>query len=148
MDIVVRPGKGSDAVAAIAVLRQSIVQLCSADHHGDEAEVKSWLANKTAVSWAAWVNREDATLLVAEVAGNIVGVGMIDLRGEVLLNYVHPAHRFRGISDAIILALEEEARSRGVEMCILTSTETAKKFYEARGYQAEARRSLQLSKRL
>ncbi|RXT28602.1 hypothetical protein B5P46_07420 [Rhizobium leguminosarum] len=148
MTISIRVGKKTDAEAAIAVLRQSITQLCSADHQDDDAEIASWLSNKTAASWAAWINREDATVLVAELEGNIVGVGMADARGEILLNYAHPDTRFKGISTAILLALEAEVRARGMEMCVVESTRTAKKFYETRGYQAAAGDSLSLSKRL
>ncbi|MBY3075641.1 GNAT family N-acetyltransferase [Rhizobium laguerreae] len=148
MTISIRVGKKTDAEAAIAILRQSITQLCSADHHDDDAEIAIWLSNKTAGSWAAWINCDDATVLVAELAGNIVGVGMVDAQGEILLNYAHPDARFKGISKAILLALEAQARARGIKMCVLESTQTAKTFYEARGYQAAAGSPLHLSKRL
>ncbi|HYG34800.1 MAG TPA: GNAT family N-acetyltransferase [Clostridia bacterium] len=148
MTISIRVGKEADAEAAIAVLRQSITQLCSADHQDDGAEIAGWLSNKTAASWAAWINREDATVLIAELAGDIVGVGMVDAQGEILLNYARPDVRFKGISKAILLALENEARERGIKVCVLESTRTAKKFYEDRGYLAEAGSPLHLSKLL
>ncbi|SCB59693.1 Ribosomal protein S18 acetylase RimI [Rhizobium aethiopicum] len=148
MAISIRVGKESDAEAAIAVLRRSITQLCSADHQDDDDEIAGWLSNKTAASWAAWINREDATVLVAELTGNVVGVGMMDGRGEILLNYAHTDARFKGISKGILLALEAQARARGIKMCVLESTRTAKKFYEDRGYEAAAGSTLRLSKRL
>lgn len=148
MDIYIRAGKKKDAEAAITVLRRSITQLCSADHHGDEAEVAGWLANKNISSWAVWIDRDDAIVLVAELAGNIVGVGMMNIRGEILLNYVHPEARFNGISKAILCALEAKARALGLKMCVLESTLTAKMFYVDKGYQAGASGPFHLSKQI
>lgn len=95
-----------------------------------------------------WVNRNDATVLVAEHAGVLAGVGMVDASGEILLNYVHPDARFKGISKALLLALENRARACGADTCIVESTRTARQFYEDRGYRAAADGSLVLSKRL
>ncbi|WP_019223098.1 GNAT family N-acetyltransferase [Bartonella rattaustraliani] len=148
MTVSIRPGNKADAEAAIAVLRQSVMQLCKDDHQDDEAEIMNWLSNKTPAFWEAWINREDTTVLVAEIADNVVGIGMVDARGEILLNYAHPNAHFKGISKAILLALEDKARARGLKMCSLESTKTAKKFYKDRGYQAVTGGPLHLSKQL
>ena len=55
--------------------------------------------------------------------------------GEILLNYVSPDARFRGASDAVLAAMEARAADRGATRCTLTSTETARRFYRARGYE-------------
>ena len=44
--------------------------------------------------------RGDATVLVGIKASEIVGVGIVDHYGEVLLNYVRPDARFSGVSKA------------------------------------------------
>ncbi|HKL65059.1 MAG TPA: GNAT family N-acetyltransferase [Roseovarius sp.] len=81
-------------------------------------------------------------------SGEIVGIGMLDGRGEVLLNYVRPDRRFRGVSTAVLAALEGVARTRGAASCFLESTETARRFYQCRGYTAATGARLQLEKRL
>jgi GNAT superfamily N-acetyltransferase len=58
-----------------------------------------------------------------------------DRRGEILLNYVSPDARFRGASAALLAAMEARAVERGATRCTLTSTETARRFYRARGYE-------------
>lgn len=148
MEILIRPGCEADAQAAIDVLRRSIAELCIADHKGNEQELASWLANKTEAAWITWVARADATVLVAEKADEIVGIGMMDQRGEILLNYVRPDSRFGGVSKALIEALENEARTEGIQRCFLESTATAKVFYEHRGYRPMTEHSLSLEKLL
>lgn len=148
LNFLVRSGDESDAVSAIKVLRASISELCSPDHNDDEREIAGWIANKTELAWKSWVNREDAAVYVAEIADEIVGVGMVDQCGEILLNYVRPDARFSGVSKSILNALEEFARSQHVHQCFLESTETAKNFYEKCGYQATRKGNLNLEKTL
>jgi GNAT superfamily N-acetyltransferase len=50
------------------------------------------------------------------------------------LNYVAPEARFRGVSRAVLKALESRAIERGNTRCTLTSTETAHRFYQSAGY--------------
>jgi GNAT superfamily N-acetyltransferase len=61
---------------------------------------------------------------------------VLNVEGEVLLNYVDPGARFRGVSAALLAALEQRARSLGLEAVQLASTVTALRFYEERGYQS------------
>jgi len=66
--------------------------------------------------------------------GAILGVGSVTDAGEIMLNYVAPAARFRGVSRALLRALEARAVERGNSRCTLTSTETAHRFYQKAGY--------------
>jgi len=54
--------------------------------------------------------------------------------GEITLNYVSPQARFRGISSALLAELERRALALGARDVALLSTETAHRFYLARGY--------------
>ncbi len=66
--------------------------------------------------------------------GAILAVGSVTDTGEITLNYVAPAARFRGVSRALLGALEARAAARGNVRCTLTSTETAHRFYLEGGY--------------
>ena len=123
-----------DASAACEVLRQSITALCVADHHDDPAVLDRWLANKTPDIVASWIAKAGNTVLVAVEGGAILGVGSVTDGGEITLNYVSPDARFRGVSRAVIGALEERAMKRGNARCHLLSTETARGFYHRMGY--------------
>ena len=148
MTMSIRYGRDADAPSAITVLRRSISGLCAVDHGDDAQELAAWLRNKTEAAWTRWIARDDATVLVAEISGEIVGIGMLDARGEVLLNYVRPDRRFCGVSTAMLAALEGEARAQGAASCFLESTETARRFYHSRGYTAVGGARLRLEKRL
>jgi GNAT superfamily N-acetyltransferase len=50
---------------------------------------------------------------------------------------VSPDARFRGVSTALIEAMEQEARMLGIARLTLNSTATAYRFYQARGYRNE-----------
>jgi GNAT superfamily N-acetyltransferase len=49
-------------------------------------------------------------------------------------NYVSPDARFRGVSRAMLAALEARAMERGNARCTLVSTETARRLYLSAGY--------------
>lgn len=134
MDIIVRQATGADASAATEVLRRSITELCVADHQNDAAKLDPWLANKTVENIGRWISSERNYCVVALIGGEVSGFGMMTLLGEIQLCYVHPPARFRGVSRALLEALEQRARMLGLRRLGLQSTATARRFYEARGF--------------
>lgn len=130
----IRAARPDDAVAIAHCLRRSIVELCLPDHGGDPEKYGPWIANKTPDSVYKWI--ENGMLLVAETGeGSIAGVALGTTEGVVELNYVHPDHRFHGHSKALMQALQDWFRTLGLYTSRLTSTATAKTFYETLGYQ-------------
>jgi GNAT superfamily N-acetyltransferase len=130
----IRDARPEDAAEATTVLRRSIIELCGADHRDDPTLLAAWLSNKTPGTVAAWMRRVDASYLVAVEHGALAAVGAVTDAGEIPLNYVSPDARFRGASRALLAALEARAWERGATRCTLISTETARRFYRARGY--------------
>jgi GNAT superfamily N-acetyltransferase len=133
----IRDAVTEDADAACDVLRRSIAELCAADHRNDPAIVERWLANKTPETFRTWLDQANNTALVAVEDGRVLAVGSVTDEGEIGLNYVSPDARFRGVSRALLRALEVRAAERGNARCTLISTETALSFYRARGYSDE-----------
>jgi GNAT superfamily N-acetyltransferase len=123
-----------DAPAACEVLRRSIIELCAADHQNDPAILDRWLANKTPEIVASWIRQPGNSVLVAVEGDAVLAVGSVTVEGEITLNYVSPDVRFRGVSRAMIAALETRAGERGNERCTLLSTDTARRFYRSAGY--------------
>ncbi|RYG98633.1 MAG: GNAT family N-acetyltransferase, partial [Alphaproteobacteria bacterium] len=74
------------------------------------------------------------TLFVAERDGVIAAVGCIQRGNEIGLNYVHPAHRFQGVSRALLKAMEQAIRDAGFAEATLKATQTAHDFYRANGW--------------
>lgn len=105
-----------------------------ADHGKDPAILNAWLANKTPEIVAAWISQSGNSLMLATERDAILAVGSVTDAGEITLNYVAPEARFRGVSRALLSALEARAAERGNRRCTLTSTETAHRFYRSAGY--------------
>jgi GNAT superfamily N-acetyltransferase len=130
----IRDATAEDAATACDVIRRSISELCVADHHNDPAILDAWLANKTPEIVAGWARQNGNSLLVATEGNAILAVGSVTDAGEIMLNYVAPEARFRGVSRAMLRVLEARAAQRGNTRCRLTSTETAHRFYRSAGY--------------
>ena len=132
--MIIREATKADAAAACEVLRASISELCTADHRNDPAILGLWLANKTPENLVSWIADPGASLLLVVEGEAILAVGGVRNDGEITMNYVSPAARFRGASSALLEALEARAKERGNKSCTLLSTETAHRFYLDRGY--------------
>ena len=132
--MIIRDATTTDAVKACEAIRASIAELCVADHNSNPEILERWLASKTPDNVAAWMASVGSSLLVAVEGETIVAVGGVKDDGEITLNYVAPQARFRGVSAALLKALEARAAERGASEITLLSTETAHRFYLARGY--------------
>lgn len=133
-DVVVRNARYEDADVAVNVLRRAITELCVADHENDAETLALWLANKTPERFAAWLAEPGSALLVAELGGQVRGVGKVAQSGKVQLCYVEPGYQRRGIGAALLQALEQRARDFGAPAVWLDSSLAACAFYAARGY--------------
>jgi len=105
----IRDAVAEDAEAACQVMRRSIAELCLADHRNDQGILQRWLGNKTPEFFMSWLNQPDNSLLVAVEDGIILAVGSVTDAGKITLNYVSPDARFRGVSRALLRALEARA---------------------------------------
>lgn len=130
----IRDAVPEDAPEACTVLRRSIAELCRADHRDDIDILTQWLANKTPQIVATWITQPGNHMLLAIEDGAVLAVGSVTDAGHITLNYVSPDARFRGVSTALLAALEARAEECGQDRVQLTSTETARRFYLARGY--------------
>lgn len=131
------PASSNDTLEICEVVRRSISHLCLEDHQNDPTVLDSWLEGKTPDRVKQWLSNPANEMIVAKQDGGIVGVGCA--RGnQVILNYVSPDARFRGVSDAILKALEHRIRERGGDTVTLESTTTALQFYRSRGYRRQA----------
>ena len=133
----IRDAMTGDAASACEVLRRSISELCVADHRNDPEILAQWLANKTPEAIASWIANPRASVLLAVENGAVLAVGGVTNSGEITLNYVSPEARFRGVSRALLAALEARALERGSARCTLMSTETAYRFYKSAGYRED-----------
>lgn len=127
----VRTATRDDAPAMSDLLIASITALCAADHQNRPEAVARWLANKTPAGVLKWFDNPENGILIAERDDRIAAAGAFNTKREIILNYVSPEHRFAGVSTAMLAAMEE---ALGPGEATLSSTETARRFYRARGW--------------
>lgn len=132
----VREAQKSDAEAAVDAVRRSITESCTADHRGDADTLAHWLSNKTVRHFVSWLASEDNFCVVAEASPRVLGVGLLQRSGEIVLFYLTPEAQRQGIGRAIHTMLEERARSWKLSRLTLDSTVLACPFYERLGYQS------------
>ena len=137
MNVAVRRAVAADAPAMAQVLRRSITELCVADHGNDPRRLGPWLENKTSAHVASWIAAPGNYCVVGLLEGALAGVGLVTATGEVMLCYVDPGARFRGVSAALLTALEDHARALGLAEIRLEATLTARRFYDGRGYRPQ-----------
>lgn len=134
--LLIRAAVAADAGAATEVVRRSITELCRADHQDDPDTLERWLANKTPAYFRTWIERAENYCVVGELDQALAGVGLLHASGEIRLFYLAPGCQRRGLGRAIHAALERYALGLRLTRLDLCSTEGARAFYEALGYQA------------
>ncbi|MEO8685173.1 MAG: GNAT family N-acetyltransferase [Devosia sp.] len=135
--LAVRRANVADIAAMSAVMTASITELCAADHQNDPEKLAAWTRNKTPEGIQAMLSNPEGRMFVAELDGAVVAVGAVSNGGEITLNYVAPLARFRGVSKAMLAALESELKRLGFSEARLEATATARRFYQAAGWLAD-----------
>ncbi|EFO33828.1 gnat family acetyltransferase [Roseibium sp. TrichSKD4] len=133
MPFTVNRANSIDCYEIAALLRRSIIELCTADHDGDPEKYEPWIANKTPDWVEKWIEGQGRVVAARDMQ-KVIGVAMASPDGEVLLNYVLPEARFTGVSKAMMRALEDYVRDNGRSEIRLKSTVTAARFYRSLGY--------------
>lgn len=133
---IVRVATKRDAAGAAEVVRDSIRELCAADHANDPAMLELWLSNKNASHLEQWILEPTNYVVVVHRGELMVGFGLLHRSGEIQLCYVSPGHTRRGIGQLVMRALEAQAQRWQLPQLKLTSTYLGRAFYESLGYVA------------
>jgi GNAT superfamily N-acetyltransferase len=129
-----RSAEPGDAPAMAAVRDAAIRQLCGSDHLDNPETIAAWIGDPSPNKFIRLLQDEQARLSVALRDDTLVGLA--GFSGDlVTLNYVHPEHRFSGVSRALMEHIEQHMSADGIITARLFSTVTAHRFYQAIGWQ-------------
>ncbi len=121
---------------ACNVLNRTIIEVCAPDYNNDEEVIEEWISNKTIQNVTSWIESTKLFSMVCVTGNdNVVGFGLITFDGEILLNYVLPEFLYQGIGKKMLALMEKKMISIGVHEITVTSSITAKPFYERNGYE-------------
>jgi len=136
-----RPYLPADAFALAELFRASVEELTGDDY--GEAQQAAWIA--TADDEDAFGARLAQNLtLVATLAGSPVGFASLKGTDHIDMLYVHAAAAGQGVATALIDALEKLSQARGAKRLAVDASDTARPFFERRGYDAQRRGALML----
>ncbi len=137
--LALRPLLPEDMTQVVEIFRTSIMDLTAEDY--TEAQQQAWAS--AADDEAAFAKRLGSQLtLVATLQGSAVGFASLAGGGKIDLLYIHPAAVAQGVASMLIDALEKLAGSRGAEKLIVDASDTARGFFEKRGYIAQQRNTV------
>lgn len=142
----VRDATPADAEAVRSVHEASIRELGTQAYSREQ--VDAWAAGCESADYAAAIEADDTTYLVAEHEGEVVGFGSLShatpdgyeasVDAEVTGVYVHPDVARDGVGTRLYRELERRARAAGRETLGLQASRNAVPFYDAHGYERVA----------
>jgi len=137
--LALRPFLPDDAPLLAEIFRTSIMDLTGEDY--TEAQQQAWAS--AADDLAAFGKRLGNQLtLVASLEGSSVGFASLGPGGKIDMLYVHPAAVGQGVGAMLIDALEKLAGARKAGKLVVDASDTARGFFEKRGYVAQQRNTV------
>jgi putative acetyltransferase len=134
-----RPMLPADVPLLAEIFRASIEGLTEDDYSA--AQQGAWIA--TADDEASFGARlADQLTLIATLEGSPVGFASLAVNELIDMLYVHPAVAGQGVGTMLIDALEKLAAARGSTRLQTDASDTAKPFFERRGYVAQQRNTV------
>jgi putative acetyltransferase len=136
-----RPFLPADTPLLAEIFRAGVFDLTGEDYSEGQQE-----------AWASAADDEEgfgrrlgnSLTLVATVGG--APVGFVALKGKdvVDLLYVHPAVAHQGIATMLYNAIEQLAKARGATSLTVDASDSARDFFEKRGFTAQRRNTMVL----
>jgi putative acetyltransferase len=134
-----RPYLPDDVSVLREIFRDSIEGLTEDDYTA--AQQEAWAS--AADDEAAFGKKLGGQLtLVATMQGSAVGFASLAGRDRIDMLYVHPGAAGHGVGAMLADALEKLAGARGAEKLAVDASDSARGFFEKRGYVAQQRNTV------
>ena len=134
-----RPMLPADVPVLAAIFQASIEELTDEDY--DDSQRNAWAA--AADDEAAFGRKLQAALtIIATVQGAPVGFVTLAEQGRIEMLYVYPRAARQGVATLLCDAIEKLATGRGTKMLSVDASDTAKPFFEQRGYEGVRRQTV------
>jgi putative acetyltransferase len=137
-----RPMLPEDVPVLAEIFRASIEELAAEDY--SEAQREAW-ASAAADEEEFGARLEGALTLLATLDGNAVGFASLTDNTKIDMMYVHPAAAGQGAGTMLCDALERLASARGTKELTVEASDTARGFFEKRGFVGRTRNTVTLA---
>jgi putative acetyltransferase len=140
--LAMRPMLPTDVPLLAEIFRASIEELAGDDY--SEAQQEAWAsAADDEENFGARLAAE--LTLVATHAGAAIGFASLKDNTQIDMLYVHPAAAGQGAGAMLCDALEKLATARGSKQLSVDASDTARGFFERRGFVAKTRNTVSLA---
>jgi putative acetyltransferase len=136
-----RPYLASDLPLLSEIRFAAIEELTVEDY--DEAQRRAWAAAADDDEALASTLEKGLTL-IALIGGGPVGFISLQEGGVIDQLYVHPSVARTGVASVLVDAIEKLAAARGTATLVTNASDTAKPLFDARGYQAVNRNTIEI----
>jgi putative acetyltransferase len=137
--LAMRPILPADVPILADIFRASIEELSADDY--TEAQQAAWASvADDEEEFAARISGE--LTLVATLSGDPIGFACLAGNSRIDMLYVHPAAAGQGAGDMLCDALETLAAARGTKELSVDASDSARGFFERRGFVAKTRNSV------
>jgi putative acetyltransferase len=139
--LAMRPMLPTDVPLLAEVFRAAIEELTMDDY--SEAQQAAWASTADDLEEFGAKIAADLTL-VATFGGAAVGFASLAANTRIEMLYVHPAAAGEGAAAMLCDALEKLAAARGAKALTVEASDTARGFFEKRGFTARTRNTVSL----
>ena len=137
--LALRPYLAADTPLLREIFRDSIEELTADDYTAAQQEAWASVADDV----ADFGRKLSGQLtLVATLEGSPVGFASLEGKDKIDMLYVHPAAVGQGVAAMLIDALEKLADSRGAAKLNVDASDSARGFFEKRGYVPQQRNTV------
>ena len=131
-----RPFLPADTPLLAEIFRSSIEDLTGDDYSQEQQQAWASAADNEEDFAARLAER---LTLVATLGGSVVGFAALEGKDHIDMLYVHPAVAGQGVGTMLVDALEKLAASRGTPRLVVEASDSARDFFQRRGYVAQRR---------
>lgn len=136
-----RPALPADTPVLAAIFQASIEELTGEDYTAAQQAAWASLADDEAAFGARLAQ---GLTLVATIAGSPVGFASLKGPDRIDMLYVYPEAVGQGVARLLADALEKLAAARGAQRLIVDASDTARGFFEKRGFEPQRRNTVAL----
>lgn len=134
-----RPFLPADALVLREIFRDSIEDLTADDYTPAQQEAWASVADDAA-EFGKKLARQ--LTLIATLEGSPVGFASLEGQEKIDMLYVHPVAAGQGVGAMLVDALEKLAGGRGAGKLSVDASDSARGFFEKRGYVAQQRNTV------
>jgi len=132
----VRAYRTTDAHTTFQIFHRAITVTASADYTAEQITAWAQTERWDIAAWDLSMRRRKS--YVAVIGEQVVGFSDISDDGYIDMLYVSPDVARRGVARELLTFLEHQARSHGAKRLTANVSITARKFFEALGFQIVA----------